>query len=294
MTSRSAAASQAVVEVLEVEGLVQLVGAHVVGQCARRSASRPRRRGSRSPGYSSRMRAPVAVDLVHAVLVEERHDIVAAAAVRAGRRRGRRVGQARGLDQAVGDVDAEAVDAHVQPEAQERAELVAHGRVVPVEVGLLGREEVQVPLARGAVGSVTRVQAGPPKMDSQSLGGSSPSAPLPGRKMVARRAGRAGALGERRWNHSCWSEEWLGTRSTMIRRPRPCASRISASASAGCRTSGRRRGSRRRRSRRRPAGRRRRGRARRRRRRGRQVRQPAVMPARSPMPSPLLSAKLRG
>ena len=116
---------------------------------------------------------------MHAVLVEERHDIVAQQlelVVAA------EVGQARGLDQAVRDVDAEAVDAQVQPEAQDGAELVADGRVLPVEVGLLGGEQVQVPLAGRAVGSVTRVQAGPPKMDSQSLGGSSPSAPLPGRK----------------------------------------------------------------------------------------------------------------
>jgi hypothetical protein len=51
----------------------------------------------------------------------------------------------------VGHVDAEAVDADVQPEAEDRAELVAHRRVFPVEVGLLGREEVQVPLPRRAV-----------------------------------------------------------------------------------------------------------------------------------------------
>ena len=87
-------------------------------------------------------------------------------------------GRPVGLDHAVGHVDAEAVDAQVQPEPQDRAELVADRRVVPVEVGLLGGEQVQVPLAVRA----RRVQAGPPKMDSQSLGGSSPSAPLPGRK----------------------------------------------------------------------------------------------------------------
>ncbi len=65
---------------------------------------------------------------------------------------GAEVGQTGRLDQAVGHVDAEAVDAHVQPEAQDGAELVADRRVFPIEVGLLGGEEVQVPLAGGAVG----------------------------------------------------------------------------------------------------------------------------------------------
>lgn len=85
---------------------------------------------------------------MHAVLVEERHDIVAQQLellVRA------EVGQALRLHQAVGHVDAEAVDPDVQPEAEDRAELVAHRRVFPVEVGLLRREEVQVPLPRRAV-----------------------------------------------------------------------------------------------------------------------------------------------
>ncbi|RPK53293.1 hypothetical protein EES37_02060 [Streptomyces sp. ADI91-18] len=57
------------------------------------------------------------------------------------------VGQPGGLDEAVGDVDAEAVGAEVEPEAQDGAELVLDGGVFPVEVGLLGGEEVQVPLA---------------------------------------------------------------------------------------------------------------------------------------------------
>jgi hypothetical protein len=49
-------------------------------------------------------------------------------------------------------VDAEAVDAPVQPEAQDRRERGAHLGVLPVEVRLLGVEDVQVPLAGLAVG----------------------------------------------------------------------------------------------------------------------------------------------
>ena len=63
-----------------------------------------------------------------------------------------RVGQALLLDEAVCDVDAEPVDPAVEPEAQDRLELGAHLRVLPVEVGLLGVEEVQVPLTGLAVG----------------------------------------------------------------------------------------------------------------------------------------------
>ncbi len=100
---------------------------------------------------------------MHAVLVEERHDVVAeqlelvAAA---------EVGQAGGLHQAVGDVDPEAVDAHVQPEPQDGAELVGDGRAVPVEVGLLGGEQVQVPVAGGAVGVL---RAGPGRAAEDGL-----------------------------------------------------------------------------------------------------------------------------
>jgi hypothetical protein len=57
------------------------------------------------------------------------------------------VRQAGRLGHAVRDVDAESVDATVEPEAQDALELGRHLWVVPVEVGLLGREQVQVPLA---------------------------------------------------------------------------------------------------------------------------------------------------
>ena len=84
MTARSAAASQSVVQVVEVERLVHLVGADVAGQpgsgCTQASATR-----MRSAGVLGEDRAPVAVDLVHAVLVPHRgrlHDRPSASASR--------------------------------------------------------------------------------------------------------------------------------------------------------------------------------------------------------------------
>lgn len=51
------------------------------------------------------------------------------------------------LCQTMRHVDAESVDAAVRPEPQRGAEVLVHVRILPVEVGLLLREQVQVPLA---------------------------------------------------------------------------------------------------------------------------------------------------
>src|SRR4051794_15500543 len=51
------------------------------------------------------------------------------------------------LGQQVSDVDAEAIDAAVGPEAQRPQEIVANISVVPVEVRLLASVNVQIPLA---------------------------------------------------------------------------------------------------------------------------------------------------
>ena len=69
------------------------------------------------------------VDLVHLRPLAHVADAVAQLAV---------------LDQPVRDVDTEAGDAAVEPEAEDAVELGADVRVPPVEVGLLGRELVQV------------------------------------------------------------------------------------------------------------------------------------------------------
>ncbi len=62
------------------------------------------------------------------------------------------VGQAVGLEQAVGHVDAHAVGPAVEPEPQGCVHELARRRVPPVPVGLLGSVEVEVPLAGPAVG----------------------------------------------------------------------------------------------------------------------------------------------
>jgi hypothetical protein len=60
----------------------------------------------------------------------------------------RALGHADGLEQERDGVHAEARQALLEPEAGDLGQLVAHLRVGDVEVGLLGVEAVQVPLAR--------------------------------------------------------------------------------------------------------------------------------------------------
>ena len=62
------------------------------------------------------------------------------------------VGQHAVLEQERGRVDSHAGNATVEPEAQHVLVLPTDLLVVPVEIRLLGREEMQVPLARRAVG----------------------------------------------------------------------------------------------------------------------------------------------
>ena len=61
------------------------------------------------------------------------------------------VAQLRVLEHLAQGVDAEAVDAAVEPEAQHVEHRLAHGRVAPVEVGLLAQVGVRVVLARAGV-----------------------------------------------------------------------------------------------------------------------------------------------
>ena len=81
-------------------------------------------------------------------------------------------------------------------------------------------------------GLVVRVQVGPPNSPTQSVGGSSPFGPRPGRNQNRSRSGAPGPPASAAWNHGCASEQWFGTTSTMVRMPSACASAISASASA--------------------------------------------------------------
>jgi hypothetical protein len=78
----------------------------------------------------------------------------------------------------MGHVDAEAVDPAVEPEAQDRLELRPHLVVRPVQIGLPGGKEVQVPLARGAI------SLGDPGPGSTS----ERAAPVVGRRIAANAA----------------------------------------------------------------------------------------------------------
>jgi hypothetical protein len=75
----------------------------------------------------------------------------------------------------MGDVDAEPVDAEVEPESKDRLELGPDLGVGPVEVGLLGGEQMQVPLAWVPVGLG---DAGPG-------GAAEDAAPVVGRQLAA-------------------------------------------------------------------------------------------------------------
>ena len=157
----------------EVEGLVHLVGAHEAGQGLRRLGPGL---GDQDPVavVLGQDVVPAAVDVVDLGLVPHRlvahrpldHARALADGTQGDAPGGGRdgvadgmllvlghdlVAQARLLEQAVGDVDPESVDSAVEPEAQDVLEHVADLAVAPVEVGLGGVEEVEVPLTGGAV-----------------------------------------------------------------------------------------------------------------------------------------------
>src|SRR3954453_14222502 len=57
------------------------------------------------------------------------------------------IGKPGCLQQAVGDIDAEAIDTAIEPEPQDVQELIANLIVVPIEIRLPGVEQMQIPLA---------------------------------------------------------------------------------------------------------------------------------------------------
>ena len=177
------------------------------------------------PPYDSRDAPPPAVDVVHLGLVPHRGRVVGVDRVRGSSHSGR-PGR---LDQAVRDVDAEAVDATVEPEPQHLLEQVADVGVAPVEVGLPRVEQVQVPLAGPAVrldhpGPGRAAEHRPPAVGRQrrrpALG--------PSRNRNRARSGEPGPAASAARNQGCSLEQWLGTMSISTRRPRPCASASSA------------------------------------------------------------------
>jgi hypothetical protein len=97
---------------------------------------------------------------------------------------------------------------------------------VPVQVGLLGQEQVQVVLA----GRLVEVHAGRrAKCRVQLLGG-----PPSGAGSRHTYQSRLGSSREERdsTNQGCWSEVWFGTQSSHTCIPRSCAAAISESRSA--------------------------------------------------------------
>ena len=210
---------------VEVERGVQLVRAQVLARSARCPAARSRRRGRACPGTSRRPRA--------------------SCGRRRGARRGRCWGARRGRGRsgpraASGSLTsraAESIRTPATPRSNQNRRIVlvlgADVGVVPVEVGLLRREQVQVPLAGRAVG-VRRAGPGRARRSRRpsAFGISSPFGPRPGRNQNRSRSGDPGPAASAAWNHACWSETWLGTMSTMVRIPSARASAISGSASA--------------------------------------------------------------
>ncbi len=118
---------------VEVEGGVQLVGAQVAREALR--VRHPHLADEDAPVLVGDA-APGAVDVVEFVAVDVRVGVDALDVV----------GQRRVLRDEGRRVDAYARDAALEPEAQDVLVLLADVGVVPVEVGLLRREEVEVPL----------------------------------------------------------------------------------------------------------------------------------------------------
>ncbi len=125
------------------------------------------------------------------------------------------VRQAGGLRHPVRHVDAEAVDAAVQPEPHRRLEVRRHRRVGPVQVRLLGREQVQVPLPVRDPGPGRAAEDRVPVV--RRLG--AVLAARPSRNTYCARSGLPGAAASAAAKSACRSEVWLGTRSIVTLRP---------------------------------------------------------------------------
>ena len=237
----------------EVERLVELVGADEGGHRLDRLGPGLRDGHPVGTGLVEDL-VPRAVDVVDLGLVPHRlvgdraldHLVGAARGLAAGL--DDLVAQRRLLEEAVGHVDPEAVDAAVEPEAQHVLEHRRDLGVAPVEVGLAGVEEVEVPLA---------------VLDLGPRGAAEDGLPVVGGRAVRRRRGRGSARapgcrgrrrarpGTRRARRRCG---WAPGRRRRAGRARGPA-RSGRRRRRACRRAGRRRGSRRRRSRGRAAAR---------------------------------------
>ena len=109
------------------------------------------------------------------------------------------------LDHAVGDIDAEAVDATVEPEAEDVVELGPDLFVLPVEIGLRRVEQVEVPLAVVDLLPRRSAEHRPPVRGRLAAVGA--SARL---EDVARPLRRAGSGGERRLEPAVFGRRVVG------------------------------------------------------------------------------------
>ena len=125
------------------------------------------------------------------------------------------------LGEHVDDVHAEAVDPAVEPPAHHRVDRLADLRVLPVEVGHRGREQVQVVLRR----SPRRAPTSGPRSTSATRWAR--------RATSTSRASGCRGSSATRGNHGCCAEVWLTTRSitSFIPRAWMAASRRSKSSS---------------------------------------------------------------
>ena len=135
-----------------------MIGADVAGEAVR---GRDPGLGHEHPRVGVRVgdAPPLAIHLVHGIAVPER--VVRLRLVPRSVRPLAEIGQVLVLVEPVGDVDPEAVDPAVEPEAQHPFEFGVDVRFRPVQVRLPGVEEVQVPLARPPVGLADARPGGP-------------------------------------------------------------------------------------------------------------------------------------
>ena len=209
---------------VEVEGGVQLVRPQVAGETLDVLEPHLADQDTRA-GIPVGDRPPRPIDVVELVAV------VDGMGARPGL--GRDLRHVGVLDQQRGGVDADPGGAAIEPEAEDRFVLGTDVGVVPVEVRLLGREQVQVPLAGRAVG-LDDAGPGLATLELRRPAGRRlvAAGPRPGRNQNRARSGEPGPAASAAWNQAWRLETWLGTTSMIVRIPWSSASAMSASASA--------------------------------------------------------------
>ena len=204
------------VQQLEDEGRVEMLE---VGLPSSRSAGRPRRRGTRPPPpRGSRASASPMPGASCASGGGRARPRRAAAGTRTARSRGGSSRSSGSFSEPVDRVDAEPVDAALDPEADDVLHRRDHLGIAPVEVGLLGIERVQVPARRARVPRPRRPAERRPQLFGRRSGPDVPvrvlAKPRVLDRRVARRRGRAAARSPR----SCAAVASASNSSSVPRR----------------------------------------------------------------------------